>query len=167
MSFLPLLSESLNLARLAFLTDILGHLNELNLTLQGKDRTILELFTKVTCFRSRLDLYIDDIQKGKLLYFVHLKEYVQKVSSSVAFSEFVSFLSQLKENFESRFRDFDKFKDVFGFLHDPFCYPKDGDWLQRALKFPRQSSTEAEYQLAAIDLQANVTLKQQFKTYLC
>lgn len=56
-----------------FLTDITGHLNELNLCLQGAGQTVLDLFHARKAFTAKLEVYLRDIQSGKFSYFKQLK----------------------------------------------------------------------------------------------
>ena len=53
----PLFLDNDWLAKLAYLADIFAELNELNIKLQGKDRTILNLFGKVDGFVEKAALW--------------------------------------------------------------------------------------------------------------
>jgi len=48
-------------ARLAYLSDILSYINELNLKLQGSDKTIFNAWNKVELFKKKLKLWLNMI----------------------------------------------------------------------------------------------------------
>ncbi|XP_067949723.1 protein FAM200A-like [Watersipora subatra] len=48
---------------LAFLVDICGHLNDLNLKLQGKNKTIINTLPAVQAFFHKLELFLVDVQE--------------------------------------------------------------------------------------------------------
>lgn len=92
---------------LAFLCDITAILNELNLTLQGKDMKIFKLATTIHNFYRKLTLLTDQLLKNN---FVSLKR------TSFIFTEFnintfekiqnyAEIIKSLKLNYEGRFED--------------------------------------------------------------
>uniref|UniRef100_A0A667XAV2 C2H2-type domain-containing protein n=1 Tax=Myripristis murdjan TaxID=586833 RepID=A0A667XAV2_9TELE len=46
------------LAHLAYLADVFGRLNELNTSLQGNDKTVLQMYDKVSAFMRKTDLWL-------------------------------------------------------------------------------------------------------------
>lgn len=62
------MQDQKSMAHVAFLCDITNHLNQLNLQLQGGDANVGELFEKVNAFRVNLDIFLADIEGGKLLF---------------------------------------------------------------------------------------------------
>ena len=57
------------LARLAFLTDITIHLNILNVTLQGKDVLVPEMYSHITAFEVKLCLWEFQLSNGQFQHF--------------------------------------------------------------------------------------------------
>ena len=57
-----------------FLADITGHLNVLNLRLQGAGLTVLDMFETWAAFGGKLALFSDDISTSMFRYFRHLRE---------------------------------------------------------------------------------------------
>ena len=62
-----------------FLSDIFGHLNLLNLQLQGRDKTIVDMVEKLESFTRKLEMLEADISTGRLLHFSTLKKTVGEV----------------------------------------------------------------------------------------
>ena len=61
-----------------FLTDITKHLNELNLRLQGKRQTVLELFEYWTGFATKLNVFSCDINTSTYKHFPNIKALANK-----------------------------------------------------------------------------------------
>lgn len=57
------------LCDLAFLTDICGHLNDLNLKLQGKSQFITKLYSDISAFRMKLSLFYSQITNNNTSHF--------------------------------------------------------------------------------------------------
>jgi hypothetical protein len=57
---------------LAFLTDITGHLNSLNITLQGKDQLITNMYDAITSFVQKLTLFKNHLQKKNVDVFSYM-----------------------------------------------------------------------------------------------
>ena len=60
--------------KLAYLVDIFSRLNILNLSMQGKESTVLDFVDKVNAFIMKLELWSGQISKGKLDQFHTLNE---------------------------------------------------------------------------------------------
>ena len=52
-----------------FLSDIFKHLNDLNVGLQGRDKTVIELVEQMRAFQVKLDLFGTDLSTGRMLQF--------------------------------------------------------------------------------------------------
>ena len=55
--------------RLALLTDICSHLNDLNLKLQGKDVLVTDMFSHVAAFEVKLRLWQSQLSHGQTTHF--------------------------------------------------------------------------------------------------
>uniref|UniRef100_A0A8C4T636 HAT C-terminal dimerisation domain-containing protein n=1 Tax=Erpetoichthys calabaricus TaxID=27687 RepID=A0A8C4T636_ERPCA len=155
--FLTFIQDSDKVALLAFLVDIMGHINTLNLSLQGADKTIVELQEKCCAFETKLSIFINDLEGGKMLHFPNLKS-CMTADQQACFQLISTFLHHLKVEFDERFKDFRKLKPVFLFVADPFIVQPDGEWTSVAASiFP--NSNPSLLQMEAADLQASHVLK--------
>ncbi|CAI6348857.1 unnamed protein product [Macrosiphum euphorbiae] len=87
----------------AFLKDILGYLNVLNTELQGQKKLICDLISSVSALRQKLEIFEEDIKNQDFIHFPTILEY--KKTSDINCSMFLSFLSDLGEEFGKRFKD--------------------------------------------------------------
>ena len=155
--FLTFIQDRDNVALLAFLVDIMGHINTLNLSLQGADKTVIELQEKCFAFQTKLSIFINDLEGGNMLHFPNLKSCMTD-DQQACVRLMSTYLHNLKVEFEERFQDFRKLKPVFLFIADPFIVQPDGDWASVAGSiFP--NSNPSLLQLEAADLQASEVLK--------
>lgn len=132
--------------KLAFLVDVTEHLNSLNLSLQGKDNLISDMFQIVIGFERKLELFVSEIQKGNLFHFSHLKSL--GLLSEQFQSECVVTLCNLREKFQSSFHDFRKLEIDIALFSDPFSV--------------NVSDVPAELKLNLIDLQLDRALKTRY-----
>jgi len=63
------------LARLAYLSDILSYINELNLKLQGPDKTIFNGWNKIETFKKKLRLWLNMTAEGNNKMFQSHSDY--------------------------------------------------------------------------------------------
>ncbi|XP_065148348.1 general transcription factor II-I repeat domain-containing protein 2-like [Paramisgurnus dabryanus] len=103
--------------KLMFLADITGHLNELNLRLQGAEQTILNMFETWASFVDKLTIFSRDISSSKFQYFKHVREL--SAQRSINTGEISKYISELESEFKTRFGDFRKYGPMFPFLINP------------------------------------------------
>ena len=72
--FQEMMSSSKYISDLAFLVDICGQLNDLNLKLQGKNKTTINTLLAVQTFFHNLELFLVDVA-GDMLHFPTLKAF--------------------------------------------------------------------------------------------
>jgi hypothetical protein len=116
-----------DMANIAFLVDMFGHLNLLNLKLQGKGKSILELWSAVKSFIIKLEVFEQDL-KENMNHFPHLKDFVVDWEHGVQPNQYTSFISKIREEFEvrfSQFRDVEKLSDL---IKNPMRAQPDGNW---------------------------------------
>lgn len=101
---------------LAFLTDITMHLNTVNLELQGKGKTIIEMISAVNAFKSKLQLMIDQLKRKDLKHFPSLKARIPQLNYDTYEAELSNILGQ----FEMRFYDCSKLENIASFMSYPF-----------------------------------------------
>ncbi|CAH0404350.1 unnamed protein product [Chilo suppressalis] len=96
------------LTDLAFLTDITMHLNTINLELQDKGKTIIELISVVNAFKSKLQLMKDQLKGKDLKHFPSLKTRIPQMNYDTYEAELSNILGQ----FEMRFYDCSKLANI-------------------------------------------------------
>ena len=85
------------LIRLYFLTDVTRHLNIQNLKLQGRNKSIAELFKEVLVFRLKLDMWIEQMATGECTHFPLLN--CPELNGITDFEELQSYLVEMKSQF--------------------------------------------------------------------
>lgn len=96
---------------LAFLTDLTGKLNQLNLQLQGNGKTICDMISAVKAFKANLCLYLQQIKVKKLHHFPSVQKVLQENKAAAGFlnlSKYCDCLTKLGQEFEDRFLDFEQ-----------------------------------------------------------
>ena len=106
---------------LAYLSDIFGKLNDVNLSIQGAKVTIIDASESVSAFKEKLLLWKKRIVKGSAACFSNLdsvleNDYNQPLSEAMK-KDVVDHLDALNENFE---RYFDKQPIHSTWFRDPF-----------------------------------------------
>ncbi|XP_046683452.1 general transcription factor II-I repeat domain-containing protein 2A-like [Homalodisca vitripennis] len=148
----PVLSNPVWLWKLAFLVDITVHINCLNLKLQGPNSLITDAYHHVNAFRKKLALFEKQLNNKNLDHFETCQKCVSE--ASVPFpSEFTAkVVSQLSQQFNKRFEDFDKECGRINMFQNPFkC---DIDTVPLSL------------QLEIFDLTTNETHKENYQECL-
>ncbi|KAI0209916.1 Zinc finger MYM-type protein 6, partial [Lamellibrachia satsuma] len=119
----PELSDLKWIMDLAFLVDMLCHLDRLNLTLQGKLKMLPDLVQSVFAFVNKLKLFKTHIQKGDLTHFPTLLKASGQVTSAALNKQtarYVTLVENLHESFVTRFHDLQLKRPQITFFVDPF-----------------------------------------------
>lgn len=106
---------------LAFAVDMTGHLNDLNVKLQGRNQLVTTLFDNVRAFKTKLSLWLSQLKTENLSHF----QTCQKVRDSfphLTFGKYAIKIIELKSEFEERFSDFYRFEKEFALFISPFSY---------------------------------------------
>lgn len=140
---------------MAFLKDILKYLNALNTELQGKGKLICDLTQSVFAFRRKLDIFEKDIENQEFIHFPTILEY--RKNSEIDTAVFLSFVSDLRQEFAARFQDFAEIGKLSQFLKTPYEVSPAGEWTDVAAKLFNLS--KPSLQMEIIDLQEDVSLK--------
>ncbi|KAJ4922048.1 hypothetical protein JOQ06_021512 [Pogonophryne albipinna] len=146
---------------LAFLTDITHMLNELNLELQGKDRTVVDMISSVNAFKRRLHLLCSKLQRKDLANFQNIASELEKQGKDSALLDNMRYTEQVNNitsDFEKRFRDFALLEPIATFMCYPFSEDHDIDSLAQnigAVFHLNPSALEDEM----LSLQADIQLK--------
>ncbi|KAG7156229.1 General transcription factor II-I repeat domain-containing protein 2-like 3, partial [Homarus americanus] len=96
----PELEDDQWVVKLMFLSeDIIKHLSELNLLLQGAGQTVLDLYDTWKAFVAKLAVYLVDIETVIFRYFRHLKGW--SAHHPVNVTEFAVYMQELKSGFSA------------------------------------------------------------------
>ena len=125
----PQLEDEKWILKLVFLADITGHLNELNLRLQGAGQTVLDMFETWNAFVAKLAVFSGDIASSTFRYFRHLREW--SLQRNISTAEIAEYMRELEAEFTTRFVDFRRYGPMFSFLIKPDSF--DGQDLDAAL----------------------------------
>ena len=130
----------------AFLVDICGHLNILNLKLQGRNQFAHHLFSHVKSFITKLELYKSQLDSENSFSFETLKT---QGTNHIDFKKYSKEIEKLLNEFYSRFNDYRKIEILLLIFSTPF------DVVVNDI--PEQ------FQGEIIDLQTSIELKSKFK----
>uniref|UniRef100_H2ZY15 SPIN-DOC-like zinc-finger domain-containing protein n=1 Tax=Latimeria chalumnae TaxID=7897 RepID=H2ZY15_LATCH len=142
---LPQLTDEAWLCDLSFLVDVIGHLNDLNLKLQGQGHFASAMFDHIKAFERRIKLLQKHLSKGNFTHFSAYKELSVKLQEAGGIlPRFTS-----KEEFERRFQDFQSHENELILFADPFsfdivCAP--GNMQLELIELQESSQFKAEYQ---------------------
>ena len=154
---LILLEDEKFMSNVAFLSDIFGHLNLLNLQLQGRDKTIVDMVEKLESFTRKLEMLEADISTGRLLHFSALKKTAGEVTELM-----VDFIKRLRANFTSRFDDYSIPKDIIDFIRDPAVKPADN--FSSLAKEMIPSLDQAALEMEIIDFQTTSVVRDALRS---
>uniref|UniRef100_A0A673CGC6 HAT C-terminal dimerisation domain-containing protein n=1 Tax=Sphaeramia orbicularis TaxID=375764 RepID=A0A673CGC6_9TELE len=120
----PELTDTEWLLKFYYLVDITEHLNQLNVKMQGIGNTVLSLQQAVFGFENKLELFIMDIETGRLLHFEKLREFKDACTASDPAQHFdlqqlAGFTSDLLQSFKARFGEFREHTRLFKFITHP------------------------------------------------
>ena len=104
----------------AFLADITGHLNDLNLKLQGKNKIISDTFTNVISSQNKLLLFLIQLKSGEFTHFQRLQYLKEKKLILKQQELHTKCIEDLLNEFENRFSDFRAQKRTFSLVSDPW-----------------------------------------------
>lgn len=117
------ISDNSNIATIAFLTDIFQHINSFNLKLQGNQKLVCHLVSEENCFCRKIEFFLQDVGNERL-HFPNLKKVFDE-NHEIDMTNFTKFLKNLKTEFERRFADFRKIKNVVQLLNSSFTLQPD------------------------------------------
>ncbi|XP_076038362.1 zinc finger BED domain-containing protein 5-like isoform X1 [Oratosquilla oratoria] len=146
------------LAKLAYLSDIFTHLNELNLDMQGRNHTMVDIGEKIVSFKKKLALWREKLAKGKIAAFPELSAMLED-SSDI-------FLPDIRNIVEDHLRNLQEEMDRY--------IPENVDlkkhsWIRNAFTVNVTEVGEdiPGFQEELIDLQGNQVQKQRFENLQC
>ncbi|XP_056147399.1 zinc finger BED domain-containing protein 5-like [Lampris incognitus] len=111
------------LAHLAYLADVFGRLNELNTSLQGDDKTVLQMFDKVSAFMRKTDLWLRRCEKGDVSNFPQLNSWIADMKQNMKqniLKTVKMHLAKLSAEFQSYFPDIEDMCNRHDWIRRPF-----------------------------------------------
>ena len=146
------LSDANFLQDTAFLCDIMAKQNELNVSLQGKNKSVFEMWQKIQVFRKKLSFFRSLLEKSNLSenYFPELAKLMNGRSddTSECVVRYVTVLDNLIEEYNGRFKDFEKHEMTLKLAFQP-----------HVLDF---SEAPEKFQMELIELSEDNIVKAQF-----
>lgn len=133
---------------LVFLVDITGLLSELNIKLQGRDQLITHMNDTVASFKKKLIIWQNHLKVGNLAYFPMCQQFKNQ-SENYTFSKYCDRIEKIKDEFDTRFKDFEEHQDEFSIFTGPFSFD-----IERA---------PISIQMELIDLQNDSILKAKYQ----
>lgn len=131
---------------LAFLADITGHLNDLNLNLQGKGKLVHHMLNQIKSFESKLVLWGKQLKNSNFALFPTMGNL--KVSST---KKYVDALQTMGTDFSRRFGDFKSQEKMLKMFATPFS-------------FDAEQAPE-NMQMELIELQCDTELQEKFESH--
>ncbi|XP_060758376.1 zinc finger BED domain-containing protein 5-like [Neoarius graeffei] len=123
-------------ARLAYLADVFTKLNELNLSLQGKESHILRMYEKVERFTKKLNLWQRKCEEGDVSHFplLHAHLATTDVTRASVVKLVEEHLSKLNSDFNQYFQDIDKKSESLDWVRDQFTATESSNKLPARLQ---------------------------------
>ncbi|KAL0879657.1 hypothetical protein ABMA27_003372 [Loxostege sticticalis] len=141
---IPELSDPKWLCDLAFLVDITGHLNDLNLKLQKQGQLVNELYSHLKAFQNKISLWETQMRSGSYYHFSTPCSH-----ENVAYVQYADEMKLLSEQFTYRISDFKKMDSYFNL----FATQTKSDVKNGPLQM----------QMELIELQEDTNLKSKFE----
>ena len=151
------LTEPRWLLKLAYLTDIFSELNSLNVSMQGKDETLISVSQKLKAFKAKLRLWKGKIELGKTASFPLMNLFLEDEEDA----SLLDVQSVIFGHLEKLIEEFDKYIPD-GELHEKY------KWLCRPFDVQAEGLSEEEssiqnLQEELIEVQHDETLRFNFE----
>lgn len=104
---------------LAFFVDITGYLSNLNSSLQGRNKTVVQLYGQVKCFQTRLLDLVTQLENENLESFSCCFK-VKEENPQLVFKKYIQYVNCLKLEFDNRFVGFKSMENKFHLFSYPF-----------------------------------------------
>ncbi|XP_029768663.1 zinc finger BED domain-containing protein 5-like [Terrapene carolina triunguis] len=145
------LTNSSWLMRLAYLADIFAKLNEINLSLQGKNVTIFTTMDKISSLKKKLEFGASSVEQNNFDCFPTVHEFLTEINSTVHEEVSSTILQHLRDLQTSLLEYFPTTTDDNAWVRNPFVI------TAKPVGF-----TAHDYE-SLIDLISDSDLKQKFK----
>lgn len=145
---------------LMFLTDVMEHLQTLNLQLQGKDKIISDLSQCIFSFQTKLQLFQKDIKNKTFCHFHRIKKIGFNIKQE-KLNEYIKNLEGILTEFQNRFQDLKYFKSSLDFFLNPFAI----NIIQDEFSISNIIMTQQESgELELIEMQEDQALQLKYKS---
>lgn len=144
----PQLEDQSWLQDLAFLSDMMMHLNHLNTKLQGSNLLVHTLYEAVKAFEIKLSIFVAHLQEHKLDHFPRCKEANLEGNTSFKFDRYKELVASLLLEFKRRFNDFRSNETAIRLFGSPYLVSAD--------------NVPAHFQMELVELQSDSFMKQKF-----
>ena len=150
---------------LLFLTDIMQHLQSLNLSFQGKEKIISDLAQTIFSFLKKITLFQRDLTLKTFKHFPQMKKMIIS-NPSIQYDDhkiesYREKLQNLLEDFQKMFIDLHALKSSLGFILNPFLIDIIGDGCPIPSNIVEEVS---QFETELLDLQENQNLLMLHKT---
>ncbi|KAJ6665113.1 hypothetical protein lerEdw1_005344 [Lerista edwardsae] len=109
------------LCDLAFLADFTGELIDMNFELQGKNKCIGKMMSKVSSYKSKFELMMTDLANNTFDHFPNTQDHLGQYPNFVFQNEkYVTEICSVIQEIENRLCDFQKIGTVVEYLSYPF-----------------------------------------------
>lgn len=139
--------------RLAYLSDVFNLLNELNLSIQGRNVNIISATEKIRAFRAKIEIWKGRVGRQNFANFAQLDEVITAAVDDVRKKlavEITEHLTILRDGFQHYFDNDNEYEPGNGWIFNPFVFPIDStaENLKEEL-VELQHSGEAKVEFAA------------------
>lgn len=130
--FATMFEDTKWLAQLAYLPDVFSKLNDLNLTLQGKDSNVLHLLDKVNAFMKKTEIWKRACTGGDFSCFPQLHAYLSTEDNERVHIKPIleGHLDKIVHEFQSYFPDIEERSAGLDWVRNPFLLPAEINCLQ-------------------------------------
>ena len=124
------------MADLAFLVDMMEHMNILNLNRQDRDKPVTELWPCMKAFIMKLNVFKEDVLTGGDHHFQTLKHFISEWEDfdPATLQRYVDFISQIANEFHKRFSQFQDIAAVIDLVNKHLAADPQGAWKQQVAK---------------------------------
>ncbi|GFW54553.1 general transcription factor II-I repeat domain-containing protein 2A [Trichonephila clavipes] len=121
----PQLMDIMWLLKLMFFTDICQHFNELNIKLQGSNKTVIVMMDLIHAFEAKLYVFKNTILLQKTQVLPKLEKNIkdldaqEKGNEEKVIDDFISIMDSLRKEFSARVSQFKELSETFKFIMYP------------------------------------------------
>lgn len=154
----PQLNDQEWLLDLAFFCDITKQLNELNLQLQVKGKTIMDMISILTSFKEKLNVLAMQLKRSDLKHYKNLAD-ESKNKKNLTYKKYADIIALLLKEFDKRFLKLSELEDIATYLSYPFNDNIDVESVAQKLDKFLNNTDLAGLEEEIINLKCDINLK--------
>ena len=154
----PQLNDQEWLLDLAFFCDITKQLNELNLQLQGKGKTIMDMISILKSFKEKLNVLAMQLKRSDLKHYKNLAD-ESKNKKNLTYKKYADIIALLLKEFDKRFLKLSELEDIATYLSYPFNDNIDVESVAQKLDKFLNNTDLAGLEEEIINLKCDINLK--------